>query len=1047
MKRHWRRVVLLSASLLLALVLIMLGAVVWLHASGRLVTVAEHLLHRLSGQHITFETIEFPSWNIVALTNVRLQQQIPGWRLVVDCPRLEAHYGVAGLLNKQVNELRLQHLQMELSASDVPPSAAPPVSTATPRPVTTLPFKRLRLQQGMLQVRWREQTYAVRQLEAFLQHQGNGHVQGTVQGSLAEDTATFQGVIEVFPGATAPTARLQLTAEAIPVTLLTRLLSPALPAAWKITEGTLHLETTLALQEHTVHGTVTTSIMHMMAQGQGTVLQNASLTSTARLEANIAQQTCQLDGQSELHVERLHQSSDLVMTAVTLTGPWRLSYAPEGWQVTATPTLLGQAVALGTRVRATHLALTAPVDVQSHTDALQIRAMPTFTIQALHLHAAGRTEATIDIADVQGQLSLHGSPTTLEMTAAHLQTGNWRGVTPADAPLLTTLTLESAGTIDLQRQQLTLPHLVGTLPPLGSLRGSGAWHWASHTVHDLRLQVTASNVSPVWDALKNLLPETARAWQTAGECDIQLHATRLVLQIPRQVQGLTVTWQVRHGAFSTAESAYASEHLNGTLQAVASLDEAAGQYTLQGTLTVQPFALLIGSFFPALEANHITSVVTFSADYSAHTERLQLSVAGQFQELGMLTVRGTIHQPRGTPSADLQLQARNINVAQLWGTFVHDALQFPTLSQAQAQGTVNATLDVLHESTTLILRGTVDVVQGQFHTATWGLHGLSLFLPVQLQYPLPRTAPAVTTLSDESFGQLHIDTLRLGSVDIHSLSLKPAVWSDNIFVRDAVSIPLLGGQISIDHISGQHLLQPHRLLTLPVRLHHLDLQQLHREAAELPLAGILDGDFSPVQLRGDRLEMHGALTVQVAGGVLRIFDLHGSEVLSTLPTFGCSVTTETPLSLRRITDIYPIGDIGGTLHFSVTDLTLTAGEPATFVLEFAVQDQGGEDREITIRALNNLLFTTGSAKVAIGVFGDTYRLPYKHFGAVVTLRHDTLRLRGKYHDNDGTEYFMQAPLLGGVSIVNRVPHNGISFRDFLQRLKATVLEKAEVQVQ
>ena len=153
-------------------------------------------------------------------------------------------------------------------------------------------------------------------------------------------------------------------------------------------------------------------------------------------------------------------------------------------------------------------------------------------------------------------------------------------------------------------------------------------------VHDLRLQLAASDISPLWDALKDLLPETAHAWQTAGECDIQLHATRLSLQTPRQVQDLTVTWQVHNGAFSifsTAESAYASEHVNGTLQAVVSLDEAAGQYAMHGTLTVQPFALLIGSFFPALEANHITSVVTFSANYSSHSEQVQLDVAGQFQ--------------------------------------------------------------------------------------------------------------------------------------------------------------------------------------------------------------------------------------------------------------------------------------------------------------------------------------------------------------------------------------------------------------------------------
>ena len=80
-----------------------------------------------------------------------------------------------------------------------------------------------------------------------------------------------------------------------------------------------------------MHGTVTTSIVHMMAQGQGTALQDASLTSTAHIEANTAQHTLRLDGQSQLHVERLHQSPDLVLTDVTLTGPWRLSYAPDHW--------------------------------------------------------------------------------------------------------------------------------------------------------------------------------------------------------------------------------------------------------------------------------------------------------------------------------------------------------------------------------------------------------------------------------------------------------------------------------------------------------------------------------------------------------------------------------------------------------------------------------------------------------------------------------------------------------------------------------------------
>jgi hypothetical protein len=273
------------------------------------------------------------------------------------------------------------------------------------------------------------------------------------------------------------------------------------------------------------------------------------------------------------------------------------------------------------------------------------------------------------------------------------------------------------------------------------------------------------------------------------------------------------------------------------------------------------------------------------------------------------------------------------------------------------------------------------------------------------------------------------------------------VQSDNLLFQHDILVPLWGGQIALQHITAQHLVQPHRRVAMQVSLRNLDLQRLPRSTAKLPLAGIIEGDFPHVHLHGDRLETQGALSMQIAGGVVRLFDVQGSEILSALPTIRCSLRTEHPLSLLRLTDIYPIGDIGGTVHFSVTDLTMTAGEPAAFVLDFAVQEQGGETREITIRALNNLLFTTGSVDVASGLIGEAYRLPYRRFGATITLRHDTLQLRGKYHDRDGLEYFMQAPALGGgVEIVNRVPQNSIPFRKFLERLKATIHSKPNVQV-
>jgi hypothetical protein len=187
------------------------------------------------------------------------------------------------------------------------------------------------------------------------------------------------------------------------------------------------------------------------------------------------------------------------------------------------------------------------------------------------------------------------------------------------------------------------------------------------------------------------------------------------------------------------------------------------------------------------------------------------------------------------------------------------------------------------------------------------------------------------------------------------------------------------------------------------------------------------------------------MQLRVAGGRIRIYDIAGWDLLSPIWSIQCSLKTEEPLSLQKLTQIYPIGAMGGTLHVTVDDLTITAGEPAAFRLHFQVQHQGGEERQISFRALNNLLFTTGSTRVAASF---TDKLPYRRFGAEITLQHDILRLRGLYKDGKGREYFMRAPALGsGISIVNERPqHNSIAFRSFVQRLKSTVLEGPDVNI-
>jgi hypothetical protein len=160
---------------------------------------------------------------------------------------------------------------------------------------------------------------------------------------------------------------------------------------------------------------------------------------------------------------------------------------------------------------------------------------------------------------------------------------------------------------------------------------------------------------------------------------------------------------------------------------------------------------------------------------------------------------------------------------------------------------------------------------------------VSLRLPLQLQYPLPQTAPEASALPADAYGRLSIDALQIGSVAADKLAIRLALWSDNVFVQEAAHLPLLGGQIVLEALTAQHMLQPQRRLLAQLRVHNLDLQRIPRDTARLPLAGVLDGEFSPLLVQGDQLEAQGALTLRIAGGAMRLFDVQGHDLFTGLP--------------------------------------------------------------------------------------------------------------------------------------------------------------------
>jgi hypothetical protein len=625
----------------------------------------------------------------------------------------------------------------------------------------------------------------------------------------------------------------------------------------------------------------------------------------------------------------------------------------------------------------------------------------------------------------------------LQAKALHWQPGT-------DTPIASPLDLRTAIAVNLQRQQIEAKDLVLDLTAFGRITGGSTWQWATGVAQDVRLTMAPKTLETVWPHVATLLPAPYPNWQVSGQSQIELHIPNLAWRDGAPTQPLSMNWHFSEIAFTSPEGDYAGEHISGQMEINISLTPNWRPASVQASLALKPFALLIGSFFPELEKNHIASKVTLNSVYHPNSGHVDLNLEGQFGPLGHMAIQGRLDRSHAPMQVDITCHLSQIDVQDVWQTFMPEALR-QAADPPNMQGRLNARLQLRGTLSKAHLQGDLQLAEFYLQAGAFNLHNGSLQLPLDIRYPLPESLPSLAALPASAYGQLHLDRLQFGGLLIPRITTKLALRSDSLLFQKDIRATLLQGVMHLQNLVAYHLLRPQRQLQMQLRLRSLDLQDLQRHRDAIPIAGQIDADFSRLHFQNERLQTEGSMQLQVAGGRIRIYDIAGWDLWSPIPSIQASLQTDAPLSLHQLTQLYPIGTMGGTLHVTVDDLTITAGEPAAFRLYFYVQEQGGETRQISLRALNNLLFTTGSANVASNF---TNQLPYSRFGAEITLQHDTLRLRGLYHDRKGREYFMRAPALGsGISIVNEKPkNNSIAFRSFVQRLKSTVLKGPDVHV-
>jgi hypothetical protein len=1036
--KRWRRPILIAATALLIIALGLIGALMWLQSSGRLTQYAQELVRSHSGQNLSFDAVAFASWNVVALTNVRLQQTLPGWKLQMVCPRVEAHYTPQGLLRKQIAAVHVIQPTFHLETSET--SVASDDHGTAPS-VIVLPVERLHIRHAALHVKRGETLYrfepievAVHQIASqqlgldaratFDDHTANVHITGNMSLDLAHLTATLDVRLSQID---AP----RLAARGL------------LPADWNLTAGSMDVVVSqVELRGQTLQGTLKIDLQ----QGRGNIaavaVQGATMATEMTFAADLAEPTVNLQGPVQLQAAKVLQaSSGLVGTHLTAQLPVQLAYASGQWHVHTDLRLQGEHITLAAAngIELRQLSHTASIDAQSTPEGWSLQGELAFD-------APSASVATIQIQQLSGTTPVTfdtNAPEQLAWPDLHLQAKAVQWQRDTATPIASPLDLRTTVNVDLQRQQVAAKDLDLDLPNLGRLQGSGTWQWATGTTREVRLTLTPTSLETVWPYVAARLPAPYPTWLVTGQTQLKLNAQHAVWRDGAPTQPLAIDWRFSEMTFSNPEGDYAGEHIQGQLEATVSLTPDWRPASVQASLHLKPFALLMGTFFPELEQHHIASTVTLNSTYHPATGHVDLKVDSQFGPLGRVAIEGKLNTSPRPLQADVTCHFSQIDVQKAWQTFMPQTWR-QAADPPDMRGQLNARVQLRGTLAKAHLQGNLQLTSFDMQTGSLGLRNLSLQLPLDVRYPLPEQLPDPNALPASAYGQLHLEHLQFGGLQIPGIATKLALRSDTLIFQRDVQAALLKGVLHLQDLVAYRMLRAQRQIQMQMRLRSLDLESIQHGGEALPMAGRVDADFSRLHFQNGRLQTEGALQLRVAGGRIRIDDIAGWHLGSHIPSVQLSLQTEVPLSLRQLTEIYPIGEIGGTLHVTVDDLVVTAGEPAAFRLHFHVQEQGGEAREISLRALNSLLFTTGSAQVATSF---TDRLPYRRLGAEITLQHDILRLRGLYQDRQGTEYFMRAPILGaGVSMINRTPQRGIPFRQFVQRLTATVLKGPDIRI-
>lgn len=581
-----------------------------------------------------------------------------------------------------------------------------------------------------------------------------------------------------------------------------------------------------------------------------------------------------------------------------------------------------------------------------------------------------------------------------------------------------------------------------TLPGVGSLNGAARLTLKGAMPINAALDTKDLNFSNLFSVARSLMTqEEAKKWSIQGQGSLKGRMAGTLSGRSSSLSG-SVTMDIKKGGFASPDGSKAAQGINGLVIMNFSLPRGEKDTSLKVSSRISSGEYLWGKYYKDLSKER----AGFSADADIVTNS---KTGSRFKGVCNLFNTGQyVYDGRfGKEGWQFHVNARDIGIKRIVSDFLSNYLAetSPSLKGIDADGKLNADVLIASVDKRLAARGNIRLL-----AASLKLPAISLDLKsLDVDIPFDLAAKGGTDLQPKgdgsNLGWIAISGLRKGEYTLPELKIPVIASGSDVAATGVISVPFYGGAVRVRDLTARDVLGSSPRLSFAGSVSGIDFPRLLNDLTGLTFPGTVKARFPMVAYQDGELKTEGGMSVDIFGGRIEVLDMYARDLFRPSRKIGGDIVF-TDIDLGKITETIKIGKITGVIGGSMKDLEIEYGQPSRFVFDLDTVNKRGVSRKVSVDAIENIsILGTGSGgigailKSGINKFFKEY--PYSRIGIRCTLENDNFNIRGKIIEG-GKEYLIRRAFLRGIDVVNRDPHNMVSFKDMQERI-SRVFQKSK----